>query len=68
MRKIEVLEKIKEGIVVREAGDICSIDDTLAAAYIKAGLAKCVETGETGTRDLKPVALNVDPLVIKTAV
>ncbi|MCJ8293352.1 MAG: hypothetical protein MJK15_03005 [Colwellia sp.] len=52
LKKIEILEVngIKEGIVHRQCGDICSIDKDLANAYIGAGLAKCVETGEVGER------------------
>lgn len=52
LRKIEILEEggIKEGINHRQQGDICSIDEKLATAYIEAGLAKCVETGESGER------------------
>lgn len=52
LRKIEILEKggIKEGVNHRQKGDICTIDENLANAYIEAGLAKCVETGEVGER------------------
>lgn len=52
LRKIEILEEggIKEGINHRQKGDICSIDEELATAYINAGLAKDAETGETGER------------------
>lgn len=52
LRKIEIIEEngIKEGINHRQKGDICSINAGLAKQYIDAGLAKCVETGETGER------------------
>ena len=52
LRKIEILEEggIKEGVNHRQKGDICSIDETLATAYIEAGLAKDVKTGEVGKR------------------
>ena len=52
LRKIEILEEggIKEGVNHRQCGDVCSIDKALADAYISAGLAKCVETGEVGER------------------
>jgi len=52
LRKIEILEKggIKEGVIQRQLGDICSIDHDLATAYIKAGWAKDIETGEVGER------------------
>jgi hypothetical protein len=51
-RKIEILEVggIKEGIITREFGDICTIDKALADAYVDAGLAKCAETEEVGVR------------------
>lgn len=52
LRKIEILEEggIKEGILERQFGDIVSIDHDLATAYIQAGLAKDVKTGEVGVR------------------
>lgn len=66
LRKIEIIEdEIKEGINVRVKGDICSIDHALATAYIDAGLAKDVETGETGERVAGAVKLEVDDVVIK---
>lgn len=51
-RKIEIIEEggIKEGTIVREKGDICSIEKELADAYVNAGLARCVDSGECGTR------------------
>lgn len=68
MIKVEILEQIKEGVLVREAGDICSIHENLANAYIKAGLAKNVETGEVGQRTMEPVKVNLDPVTIQTSV
>lgn len=65
-RKIEIIEEngIKEGILVREKGDICTIEESLANAYINAGLAKCCETGETGERVGGAKALvNVNSLI-----
>ena len=67
MKRVEILEQIKEGIVVRHEGDVVSLDDDLASAYINAGLAKCVETGECGERKGGVVKLTVNPLVIKTS-
>lgn len=67
MKRIEILEQIKEGILVRHEGDVVSIDDDLAQAYINAGLAKCVDTGESGERKAGAVKLTVNPLVIKTS-
>ena len=67
MQRIEILEQIKEGVLVRHEGDVVSVDDELAKAYINAGLAKCAETGETGTRKGGSVKLTVNPLVIKTS-
>lgn len=67
MKRIEILEQIKEGILVRHEGDVVSIDDDLAQAYINAGLAKCVDTGEAGERKAGAVKLTVNPLVIKTS-
>lgn len=68
MRKIEILETIKEGVLVRHEGDIVSIDEDLAKAYINAGLAKCATTGESGERKGGATKLVVNPLVIKTSV
>lgn len=67
MKRVEILEDIKEGVIVRHAGDVVSIDEGLANAYIKGGLAKCANTGETGTRKGGAVKLTVNPLVIKTS-
>jgi len=67
MKKVEILEQIKEGVVTRHEGDTVSLDNDLANAYINAGLAKCVETGETGTRKGGAVKLTVNPLIIKTS-
>lgn len=67
MKRIEILEQIKEGILVRHEGDVVSIDDDLAQAYINAGLAKDAVTGETGERKAGAVKLTVNPLVIKTS-
>ena len=67
MKKVEILEQIKEGVVVRHEGDVVSLDEDLANAYINAGLAKDAETGETGTRNGGAVKLTVNPLVIKTS-
>ena len=67
MKRIEILEDIKEGVLVRHEGDVVSVDDDLAKAYIENGLAKDAETGETGTRKGGAVKLTVNPLVIKTS-
>ena len=67
MKRIEILEDIKEGVLVRHQGDVVSVDADLAKAYINAGLAKDAETGETGTRKGGAVKLTVNPLVIKTS-
>tara|TARA_R100000951_G_C2645206_1_gene182326 strand:- start:1630 stop:1836 length:207 start_codon:yes stop_codon:yes gene_type:complete len=68
MKRVEILEEIKEGVLVRHEGDVVSIDEDLANAYINVGLAKCAETGETGTRKGGAVKLTVNPLIIKTSV
>jgi len=68
MRKIEILETIKEGVITRQEGDICSIEKSLADVYVKAGLAKCVETGEVGTRDSNKTHTLVDVNSIVTKV
>lgn len=68
MQKVEILEQIKEGVLVRHEGDIVTIDKDLASAYINAGLAKCATTGECGERKGGAVKLVVNPLVIKTSV
>lgn len=68
MKRIEILEQIKEGLLVRHEGDVVSIDDDLAQAYINAGLAKDAVTGEVGERKAGAVKLTVNPLVIKTSV
>ncbi len=67
MKRVEILEDIKEGVIVRHAGDVVSLDKDLANAYIENGLAKCANTGETGTRKGGAVKLTVNPLVIKTS-
>lgn len=67
MKRVEILEQIKEGVVTRHEGDVVSLDDDLAKAYIENGLAKCVDTGETGTRKGGAVKLTVNPLIIKTS-
>lgn len=67
MKRVEILEGIKEGVIVRHAGDVVSIDEGLANAYIENGLAKDANTGETGTRKGGAVKLTVNPLVIKTS-
>jgi hypothetical protein len=67
MKRIEILEQIKEGILTRHEGDVVSVDADLAQAYINAGLAKCVDTGECGERKGGAVKLTVNPLVIKTS-
>ena len=67
MKRIEILEQIKEGILTRHEGDVVSVDTDLAQAYIENGLAKDAETGETGTRKGGAVKLTVNPLVIKTS-
>ena len=55
MKQIEIVEdSIKEGVIERVKGDICtvgsSISEELANAYVEAGLAKDVETGHIGER------------------
>ena len=67
MKKVEILEQIKEGVVTRHEADVVSLDDDLADAYIENGLAKCVKTGEAGTRKGGAVKLTVNPLIIKTS-
>ena len=67
MKKVEILEQIKEGIVIRHEGDIVTLDDDIASAYINAGLAKCATTGECGERKGGAVKLTVNPLTIKTS-
>ena len=66
-KRVEILEYIKEGIIERHENDIVTLDTDLANAYIENGLAKCVETGECGTRKGGAVKLTVNPLVIKTS-
>ena len=67
MKRVEILEEIKEGVLVRHEGDVVSLDEDLANAYIENGLAKDAETGETGTRKGGAVKLTVNPLIIKTS-
>lgn len=67
MKKVEILEQIKEGVLTRHEGDIVSLDDDLANAYINSGLAKCATTGECGERKIGAVKLTVNPLVIQTS-
>lgn len=67
MKQVDILEYIKEGIFERYEGDRVTLDDGLANAYINAGLAKCVDTGECGERKGGAVKLTVNPLVIKTS-
>ena len=60
-RQIEILEEsIKEGVVTRYRGDICTLPKPLADAYISAGLAKCVATGESGERVAGPSKVSID--------
>ena len=67
MKQVEILEDIKEGVLTRHAGDIVTIDEDLANAYINAGLAKCTKTGNCGARKAGAVKLTVNPLVIQTS-
>ena len=67
MKRVEILEQIKEGVVTRHEGDVVTLDDELASAYIENGLAKCAETGECGQRKGGAVKLTVNPLIIKTS-
>jgi hypothetical protein len=64
-RKIEIIEPngIKEGLVVREFGDVCTLNKDLADAYVSAGLAKDFETGESGERVEGAVSLNVTSII-----
>ena len=50
MRQIEFLETVRISSGEYQAGDRLSFDDAEAADYIRVGWAKCVATGETGTR------------------
>lgn len=73
MKQIEIVEdEIKEGVNVRTKGDICtigkSIDAELAQAYVDAGLAKDVETGEIGERVEGPSKVKINSAVIQTKV
>ena len=70
LRKIEILEEggIKEGVNHRQCGDICSINEELATAYIQAGLAKCVETNEVGERVEGVSKVKINTLTIQTEV
>lgn len=73
MNQIEIVEEeIKEGIHVRNKGDICtvgkSIDADLAQAYVDAGLAKDVETGNIGERVGGPSKVKVNSATIQTSV
>ena len=66
MIQIEIVsEMIKEGRTVLAKGDIVSRPDELALAYINAGWAKNVKTGEVGERSTKPMRVNVDTVVQK---
>tara|TARA_R110000851_G_scaffold311107_1_gene471148 strand:+ start:249 stop:473 length:225 start_codon:yes stop_codon:yes gene_type:complete len=51
-RRIEIVEDggIKEGVDVRNKGDIYWANKEIGTAYIEAGLAKDAETGEIGER------------------
>ncbi len=65
MKQVEILEVIKEGYLVRHAGDIVTIDDSLADVYIANGLAKCIKTGECGDRKEGAAKVTINPLAIQ---
>ena len=66
MIQIEIVEEtIKEGKTELAKGDIVTRPDDLALAYINAGLAKNVATGEIGERSLKPKKVEIDTVTQK---
>ena len=62
MRQIEFVETTRLGYNEYLAGDRKSFSDDEAAEYIRLGWAKCVATGEVGTRVPGAQALRIDPV------
>ena len=68
-RFIEIVEEeIKEGVYTRTKGDRYWAENDIGSAYIEAGLAKDVETGEIGERVEGVSKVKLDNVVIQTEV
>lgn len=67
---IEILEEggIKEGINHRLKGDKYWANENIGQAYVDAGLAKNVETGEVGERVEGVSKVKINNVVIQTKV
>ena len=61
-RQVEITEPtgIREGAVKYELGDIVTMPEEVANKWVHFGWAKCVQTGEQGTRKPGAHKLNVD--------